>query len=638
MIAETGAILYWLSFLMESDAYYSVYVLCAFFGVIALYSNAKSERSPASKWERKCFCFGGALFSLAVCAANYWIFERIFINYGGMMKLATVHYNLSLVLVLAGGYFIGYHGLLYLGSRFCHRRNADPADKTANSCDNHSEWIHSKTLAAMTPRRLAALCFIAVTVIDLIYLFGCAYPGILTTDSLQQIGQALSNKYTNHHPLIHTLFIKLCLMIGQGLFHSTTAGVAVYSVLQILFLAYCFSYALKILSELYVNRYALLLCAAWFVLMPFNIIYSVTMWKDVMFGGLMVLFVIALAKWIFSELYVRSPQMTAQRDSVIQFDRFDHLQLLKGAVGICLFRSNGWIAMAVAWVLALVIALLALRKCNNQPAAGKGTDKAIHSTDLKLLKAGLIVLVITFILKGPLLSILHVPQGDSVEPLAIPAQQIARVLIDHKSEDGRISGISESDLALIGRVADPKLIAGAYDPGLYDNVKDQLRRGNLQAFEGNKPAYAALWLRLGLQHPDSYIHAWIDQTKGYWNAGYPYWVWGEGVPPNDYGIAAGQGVVGPVKVLFYCYTWFLKYVRFFEPLKSIGMHVWILADLAVIAAAKRDRRGLLCILPLAVILTLCLATPVFSEFRYAYGVILVTPLIVTIFRSERTEF
>ena len=634
---ETGAILYWLSFLMESDAYYSVYVLCAFLGAIALYDNVKEKRTPASRWERGCFCFGGALFSVAVCAANYHIFDRIFINYGGMMKLATVHYILSLVLVLAGGYFIGYHGLLYLGSRFCHRRNTDPADKTANSCDNHSEWVHSKTLTAMTPRRLAALCFIAVTVIDLIYLLGCAYPGILTTDSLQQIWQALSNKYTNHHPLIHTLFIKLCLMIGQGLFHSVTVGVAVYSVLQILFLAYCFSYAVRVLTELNAKWYAVLLCAAWFVLMPFNIIYSVTMWKDVMFGGLMVLFVSALAKWIFSELYVRSPQMTAQRDSVIQFGKFDHLQLLKGAIGICLFRSNGWIAMAIAWILALVIALLSQRKSNDQSAAEKGASKAVNNADLKLLKYGLIVLVITFLLKGPLLSVLHIPQGDSVEPLAIPAQQIARVLVDHRNENEIIAGVSESDLALIRRVADPQLIAGAYDSGLYDNVKDQLRRGNLQAFEGNKPAYAALWLRLGLHHPASYIHAWIDQTKGYWNAGYPYWVWGEGVPSNDYGIASGQGV-GPVKVLFYCYTWFLKYVRFFEPLKSIGLHVWILAALAVIAAAKRDRRGLLCILPLAVILTLCLATPVFSEFRYAYGVILVTPLIMTIICSKRTEF
>ena len=267
------------------------------------------------------------------------------------------------------------------------------------------------------------------------------------------------------------------------------------------------------------------------------------------------------------------------------------------------------------------------------------------------------MLVITLLLKGPLLSVLHIPQGDSVEPLAIPAQQIARVLVDHGIADSMenitdlgnnagdqsyqkgdgsvysdVSGISESDLALIGRVADPQLIAGAYDPGLYDNVKDQLRRGNLQAFEENKPAYAALWLRLGLRHPVSYIHAWIDQTKGYWNAGYPYWVWGEGVPSNAYGIAAGQGV-GPVKVLFYCYTWFLKYVRFFEPLKSIGLHVWILAALAVIAAARRDRRGLLCILPLGVILTLCLATPVFSEFRYAYGVIIVIPIISSIFSA-----
>ena len=35
---------------------------------------------------------------------------------------------------------------------------------------------------------------------------------------------------------------------------------------------------------------------------------------------------------------------------------------------------------------------------------------------------------------------------------------------------------------------------------------------------------------------ESSIKTWIDQTKGYWNAGYEHWRWSLGIYENDLGI------------------------------------------------------------------------------------------------------
>ena len=47
--------------------------------------------------------------------------------------------------------------------------------------------------------------------------------------------------------------------------------------------------------------------------------------------------------------------------------------------------------------------------------------------------------------------------------------------------------------------------------------------------------FVHLYVEIGLKHPLKYLEAWVDQTKGYWNAGYEYWVW-NGNWMNDLGI------------------------------------------------------------------------------------------------------
>lgn len=77
-------------------------------------------------------------------------------------------------------------------------------------------------------------------------------------------------------------------------------------------------------------------------------------------------------------------------------------------------------------------------------------------------------------------------------------------------------------------------------------------------------------------------------------------------------------------------AWFraLEKPAVLEPLYSIGLQVWILAACCLINALKKNRQWLIGVPVLVLVVGLWLGTPVYSEFRYAYPIILTTPLVL----------
>lgn len=61
--------------------------------------------------------------------------------------------------------------------------------------------------------------FVSCFLVYISFLFLVKWPGIVTSDSLSQIRQVLSGKYTNHHPFWHTMIIKMCFCVGS-FFHG----------------------------------------------------------------------------------------------------------------------------------------------------------------------------------------------------------------------------------------------------------------------------------------------------------------------------------------------------------------------------------------------------------------------------------
>lgn len=563
MFIQLLLIFCWLSFMVKSDAYYISYLIIGMSGCLCLYKNQKEEKIFQNIKRNHSAMIIAFLYSVSVLAANYKLFTESTYQ-GNLGKIACI---IHIGLLFSGGYLSLWNILIFLTDRMY--------------------FLARKKKYYIKPHILFGSVLIGMAIINIAVLFLTEYPGILTSDSISQVRQILTGKYSNHHPFYHTMIIKLFLSIGMYLFHDMNSAIALYCVFQSLFMASCFSYAVLTLYQMNCAPKVLLLCTLWYAVMPFHIMYSITVWKDVMFGGMMILFLASIYR-IFRNMGKGTSNYSVMTIS---------------GMGLCLFRSNGWFAFLLTFICFGVL----LRKQRKQ---------------IFFLLAG--ILVCSFIVKHPVLSYLDVRQPDAIEALSIPIQQIARVIADKKD-------LTKKQEEMLSKIVDIREISESYKPYISDPIKKIVRdKGNQTFITDNKLQYLKLYLEIGLSHPIEYIKAWIDETKGYWNGGYAYWRWATDVDENQLGIYRYVQSERVSKVL----NWYLWLYSKIDPLQiflCIGFHVWLIVLLIYICIIRKCREeGFLCIPNLAVIGSLIISTPVYSEFRYAYSIFCSIPFLVVV--------
>lgn len=196
--------------------------------------------------------------------------------------------------------------------------------------------------------------------------------------------------------------------------------------------------------------------------------------------------------------------------------------------------------------------------------------------------------------------------------------------------------MSAADEQLLSQVLDLEKVADLYNPQLVDPIKYEcFDRSKYGFFMDNLGDYAALWLRWGFRNPGDYLKAWIEQTKGYWNAGYwrgMYVIGGEYAP---LGITR-QIYVNPAASFFDGLFKWLQEPTIFWVFQCIGVHVWILIGCMAVNVLKNRKAYLIGIPAFVIIAGLWLCTPVYAHPRYAYAVFLTVPFILsaTAFQKE----
>lgn len=558
----------WVSNLAGTDAYFSVYALCGVISAVCLFDNY-SHDLRMEKGIRIWGIFLSVLFSVAVVMANYALFA-IVRNPKEISSGTNMILNLfNALCTLIGGYVAAENVLCWVLGRFPRAKRISPADQPGKH-----------------PGRIFWGTFLIISLINLAYHFFVSYPGVLTLDSIHQIQQIRDGVYSNHHPFWHTMVIKLFLEIGYAIFGDINRAVAVYTVAQILIMAACFGYVLMTLCQAGVPKVWMVASFAIYALMPYNIVYSNVMWKDILFGGAVCVFLTAMYRILKG---IGGKQL------------WNYVVFAGSGLGFCLWRSNGFLAILAAFLVFLLV----LRKDHK-----------------KLLIVMFAVLVTGWVMKGPVLSAMHVTDPDLVESLSIPVQQVARVITDGCE-------LTQEETELLENVVDIEEVPKLYNSGISDNIKNEIRSKDNAYFEENIGQYLKLWLQLLVRYPGEYVKAWIDQTKGYWGGGYPNWIYGEFINENDMGIAMSERS-NILFRLFKMYSTFSRNVIFFEPLHSIGLHVWVLAIVCFLNLVKKRREWLLAVPLLAMVLTLMVATPVYAEFRYAYAIFTACPLVVPV--------
>lgn len=568
MILVTAAV-FWCVFLRESDARFEPYLLIAILALAGTVCVPTKRAVQESKESCIVAVFGSALLSFVVVLANFGLFP---LDYNGL--LGSFCRVMNLCLMLASGYLL-FRQIF----RVVYWRMSNTAGK---------QQFADPTVG----KRLFAFSWLVLASLYLAALFLVFYPGLYTVDGIDQIEQILSGTYTNHHPFYHTQLIRLCLMMGTSLFGSINAGVAVYSVFSVLLLSGCFAYVIYTVYVFTGSRKLAVVFLAWYLLMPYHITYSFTMWKDVPF---------AAASTFFITSSYRILKGKGKRNHVDQF-----IWILSG-VGVCLLRSNGFLAFAAS---AVVFAMLFWND---------------HKRMLLVLAA---ILFGCFVLKHPVLKALDVAQPDPIESLSVPLQQISRTVLEGKQ-------LTPEQRELLNQVVDVDRIPETYIGRISDPMKALVReRNNQQYLSEHRLEFLKLYVSLGIRNPDVYLHAWVEQTKGYWNGGYSYWRWYDTkIAPhfwqeNSFGLEHSIAS----KSLYQLY---LSYEALFEtPLlqcvSCIGLYSWTLIFAVYAAWLKQDKEAFFTsVMPIMIIGTLLVATPVHAEFRYAYSVVCVMPLILT---------
>lgn len=551
----------WLSNLASTDAYFSIYALIGF---VSFYLILRKR--VGAEFEKKSsvlfltvFSF---IFSFLVFLSNYPLFTTIgdpaIIGRGTSIMVNLV----NSVFTLFGGVCTFYPILEFFFQRF-------PAEACAERDGSRLKNI---------------LVFASIVGINLIHLFLVEYPGNVTEDPFTQISEIIVGQYSNFNTYWHTMIIRFFLILGNWLFADLNASIALICVVQVLVMAFSFTYCLDTMFRYGVPKKFLAITYAIYALIPYNMALSISVWKDVLFAAGTLLTITSLFR-ILKEI---------GNSKILNYVIF-----VLGSLLFLLSRTNGWIIYLITFLFLLIL----------------------HRKNIKLVAVMGALAVLGWALLNPMLTVLNVGAGDPVESLSVPIQQVSRVVADGCE-------LTEEEEALLSRVVDLEEVPTLYTNWLSDPMKVEVRSKDYEYFLEKIDAYRDLWLRLGAKYPWQYLKAWVDQTKGYWNAGYDYGLYSETVTDNPYGVEKTSGN-NPIASMFRLYFGLSRHVIFFEPLHSIGLHIWILLLCCVLNIVRKRNTVLIAVPLLIIVIGLWFGTPVYCCFRYVYPLFVSFPLILS---------
>lgn len=419
------------------------------------------------------------------------------------------------------------------------------------------------------------------------------YPGLIFGDSLNSITEALHYAaYENHFPLFYTLFIELCLRIGL-IFGSLTLGCAIYTVIQMLYLAFVLSYIVCWLYNKGVPKRLCLFALLIYATMSCFPQHAISMWKDPVFSATVVFYGIKLL-----DLGLSKGTLAKHRSFL--------LQLCISALLICLSRNNGIYILIFSFFCILV-------------HAGKNRWLSVIKSAV-VLQAACIVGIL--LLTGPVYNFLNIGKDD-IESFGIPLQQLARTVV----YDG---DISDQDKAFLDHMLPLEKWDDVYTPGLVDNIKWDAEFSKAY-FDGHKGEFLAVWFRTFLKNPVRYFESWCLSTYGYWIPN----LW----ELNDYTSNITSGNINALS------TWWIslpiypqnllhndKLTSVFSlttPLPAAGLLTWAMAFLCLWSVLCRKDTGILMFVPIiGNLITLFLAAPSAYWPRYALASFYAIPLIL----------
>ncbi len=304
------------------------------------------------------------------------------------------------------------------------------------------------------------------------YFLAAFYPGAMTPDSLAQWDQALTHKYTDWHPVVHTMLIGLLLDIWKS--------PAIVAIFQIVLISAAAGVAGWALDEARVPRWAIWLVLILFALSPVHAISSITLWKDVAYSAALLLFTILMFRIV----------KTGGR--VLTSWPFIALYCLTGFM-VMFFRHNGFPVFLIVTAFVLLM---------------------YRPYWVKLFPVAAAMVLIYQIVVHPVYTKLEVHPSDPQEMLSIPTQQIAAIV----TQDG---DMTEKQRDYVNRIFPIGKWHEKYNPYSVDSIKFSWGDYDRFTIYDDWGRYGRTYLQLVKQNPRIAADALFKQTSLVWQINEP---------------------------------------------------------------------------------------------------------------------
>ena len=419
------------------------------------------------------------------------------------------------------------------------------------------------------------------------------YPGNVLIDSVIQILQGVgATPLTNHHPVLHTGIIAICINLGNFLFNSYEIGAFIYTLLQTIATSLIFSFSIYYMARKNVPVLIRVLTLLFYMFCPTICFYTVTMYKDIPFALSVLLVTIAL-----TELTTNTKNFFSSKSRMI----FLALMILLAMF----FRNNGVYAIILTFPFVLVV----FRKYYKQ-----------------VLLIFLLPIIIYEVITGPIYNAVGIEQGSTREALSIPIQQFARLMVNEEEN------LTDEEKEKIRQYLPIDNFEELYDPVFADPVKTYFSD---EGFEQDKLGLVKLYIELAIKFPVETFESFINGSYGYYY-------------PNTVGWGIYTGVSEELFKGYEEYAFSEKPIVKIEVLDklnefvntrdfpltsmiiSIGFLFWVVLACITYVIYTRQYKKILIFLPVLFIWLTALASPVFCEPRYVYSIFTCLPLFIAI--------
>ena len=433
---------------------------------------------------------------------------------------------------------------------------------------------------------VAVLLFIAYLPYLLYY-----YPGNVLIDSTVQIMQGMGvMEFTTHHPPIHTAIITACVKLGYSIAGNYNFGAFLYTLGQTLITCFLFSYTIYYMAKKKVPRCIRIISLLFYAFCPTISFMTITMYKDIPFA----LSLLALTICV-TEMATNMEDFMKHKSRII-------LTILAVFL-VSIFRNNGLYAV----ILSIPIMFFMVKKYK--------------------IKVGVIFvsgILICLFVTGPVYNMCKIKKGSSKEAFSVILQQYARVM-KYKGNE-----LSDEEKNNIYKYLPVDNLAELYDPVFADPVKHQFSD---QAFKEDKATLFKTYFHFAVKYPAHTVASIICNSFAYYYPNNLGWGVYKGVDEEyfiegtDYGIKEEPivNVTALDEVNKFVNT---RNIPLVSMIVSIGFLFWLLVFGIVYCIYIKKYHLIMAYIPLLCMWITILASPVFGEPRYVYGLFTCLPLLL----------